>query len=95
MNQSELEANTSSCQSELEANTSSRRQARKNACNLVTFLTFAVLKRPCIESRHYLVSLQVPRRAASLNSGDMFVLETPYIAYLWRGKVIIKFNKRK
>lgn len=31
-------------------------------------------------------AMQVPRRAASLNSGDMFVLETPYIAYLWRGK---------
>lgn len=35
---------------------------------------------------------QVPRRAASLNSGDMFVLETPYVAYLWRGKVITLFN---
>lgn len=34
---------------------------------------------------------QVPRRAASLNSGDMFVLETPYVAYLWRGKVITLF----
>jgi len=31
-------------------------------------------------------AMQVPRRAASLNSGDMFVLETPYVAYLWRGK---------
>ncbi|XP_073253861.1 gelsolin, cytoplasmic-like [Porites lutea] len=31
-------------------------------------------------------AIQVPRRAASLNSGDMFVLETPNLAYLWRGK---------
>ena len=34
------------------------------------------------------IFFQVPRRAASLNSGDMFVLETPNLAYLWRGKVI-------
>ncbi|KAJ7375647.1 hypothetical protein OS493_039842 [Desmophyllum pertusum] len=31
-------------------------------------------------------AMQVSRRAASLNSGDMFVLETPYKVYLWRGK---------
>lgn len=31
-------------------------------------------------------AIQVPRRSASLNSGDMFVLETPNLAYLWRGK---------
>lgn len=31
-------------------------------------------------------AIQVPRRAASLNSGDMFVLETPFLAYLWRGR---------
>ena len=34
------------------------------------------------------IFFQVLRRAASLNSGDMFVLETPNLAYLWRGKVI-------
>ena len=33
----------------------------------------------------------MPRRAASLNSGDMFVLETPYVAFLWRGKVTAIF----
>ena len=30
---------------------------------------------------------QVPRRGASLNSGDVFVLETSKKTYLWRGKV--------
>lgn len=43
---------------------------------------------PCLFYR----KLQVPRRASSLNSGDMFVLETPYVAYLWRGKVITPFS---
>ncbi|XP_015765697.1 PREDICTED: advillin-like [Acropora digitifera] len=36
-------------------------------------------------------AIQVPRRAASLNSGDMFVLETPFVAYLWRGRVRTTF----
>ncbi|XP_068702988.1 gelsolin, cytoplasmic-like isoform X2 [Montipora foliosa] len=31
-------------------------------------------------------AIQVPRRAASLNSGDIFVLETIQIVYLWRGR---------
>ncbi|KAK3752621.1 hypothetical protein QZH41_018816, partial [Actinostola sp. cb2023] len=31
-------------------------------------------------------AIQVPRRGASLNSGDVIVLETPKRIYMWRGK---------
>jgi hypothetical protein len=31
-------------------------------------------------------AIQVPERAASLNSGDVFILETPAKVWLWSGK---------
>ena len=41
----------------------------------------------CFFFYNFVGSIQVPRRAASLNSGDIFVLETPQIVYLWIGRV--------
>lgn len=43
-------------------------------------------------------AVQVEEKAASLNSNDCFVLETPKATYLWYGKVsklVIYFNLRQ